>query len=97
MDKNQIGLNAGVIWNILDANKDKHVWEVEELQQTSGLAVPDFYAAIGWLARENKVDFGEDGITHHGTVGPDCWWARCSSSAAYLSVRRDTGSVSRLC
>ena len=69
MDKNQIGLNAGVIWNILDANKDKHVWEVEELQQASGLAVPDFYAAIGWLARENKIDFGEDGITHHGTVG----------------------------
>ena len=45
------------------------MWEVEELQQASGLSVPDFYAAIGWLARENKVDFGEDGITHHGTVG----------------------------
>lgn len=69
MDKIQIGLNAGAIWNTMDANHDKHVWDVEELQQATGLSVPDFYAALGWLARENKVDFGEDGITHHGTVG----------------------------
>ncbi|HJA83514.1 MAG TPA: winged helix-turn-helix domain-containing protein [Candidatus Bacteroides intestinavium] len=69
MDKYQIGLNAGKIWNLLDSNRDKRVWDVEGLQQASGLSIPDFYAAIGWLARESKVDFGEDGITHHGTVG----------------------------
>ena len=33
MDKIQIGLNAGAIWNTMDANHDKHVWDVEELQQ----------------------------------------------------------------
>ena len=55
MDKIQIGLNAGAIWNTMDANHDKHVWDVEELQQATGLSVPDFYAALGWLARENKV------------------------------------------
>ena len=99
MDKIQIGLNAGAIWNTMDADHDKHVWDVEELQQATGLSVPDFYAALGWLARENKVDFGEDGITHHGTVGlvVEFYHFLCSSSAASLSVRRDTGSVSRLC
>ena len=62
MDKIQIGLNAGAIWNTMDANHDKHVWDVEELQQATGLSVPDFYAALGWLARENKV-------ARHGGTG----------------------------
>lgn len=69
MDKIQIGLNAGFIWKLLDSDRDKHVRDLEELHQASGLSLPDFYAAIGWLARENKVDFGENGITHNSTVG----------------------------
>ncbi len=69
MDKNLIGLNAGKIWNLLNDNRDKRVWDINEVQEASGLSVPDFYAAIGWLARENKVDFGEDWGTHCGTVG----------------------------
>ncbi len=27
-----------------------------------------FYTALGWLARENKVDFGHDGSDGHDTV-----------------------------
>ena len=57
MDKIQIGLNAGAIWNTMDANHDKHVWDVEELQQATGLSVPDFYAALGWLARGIPVRY----------------------------------------
>ena len=66
MDKIQIGLNAGAIWNTMDANHDKHVWDVEELQQATGLSVPDFYAALGWLARENKV---RHHASRHGGTG----------------------------
>lgn len=69
MDKNRIGQNAGILWHVMDNNRDNRVWNMEDLRQASGLNEPDFYAAIGWLARENKIDFGEDGITHHGTVG----------------------------
>ena len=69
MDKIQIGSNAGLLWKLLDADHDKRVWDLDSLQQASGLSEREFYAAIGWLAREDKVDFGEDGLTHNGTVG----------------------------
>lgn len=69
MDKNKIGWNAGVLWRLMNERRDKTVWDLEELRQASGLDVPDFYASLGWLAREDKVDFGEDGISHQGTVG----------------------------
>ena len=69
MDKNQIGQNAGLLWRLMDDQRDNRVWDVETLQRLSGLSTPDFFAALGWLARENKVDFGENGATHGGTVG----------------------------
>lgn len=68
MDKIQIGTNAGVLWRLMAAQQNNRVWDVETLQESSGLSTPDFYAALGWLAREDKVDFGENGLTHGGTV-----------------------------
>lgn len=68
MDKFQIGENAGVLWRLMAARQDNRVWNLEALQEASGLSVPDFYAALGWLAREDKVDFGNDGLTHGGTA-----------------------------
>lgn len=62
MDTTQIGFNAGALWHLLADNK---VWNVDELQRASGLGTPEFYAAIGWLAREGKLSFG----THGGTDG----------------------------
>lgn len=64
MDKNRIGENAGLLWRLMNERHNKRVWNMEDLRQASGLNVADFYASIGWLARENKVDFSEDGITH---------------------------------
>ena len=60
MDKHQIGLNAGKVWHLLADNKK---WDYCELKHTSGLSERDLCAAIGWLARENKIDFeqGDDG------------------------------------
>lgn len=60
MDKYQIGVNAGIVWHLLNGNKR---WSYYDLKQASGLSDRDLNAAIGWLAREDKIDFehcGED-------------------------------------
>ena len=54
MNKYQIGTNAGVVWRLLNDNSR---WSYCELKKASGLADRDLNAAIGWLARENKIDF----------------------------------------
>ena len=54
MDKIQIGTNAGIVWTIL---KDNAHWNYEDLKEASGLSDRDLNAAIGWLAREDKIDF----------------------------------------
>lgn len=57
MDINTIGLNAGIVWRLLDDNKR---WEYNDLKAASGLSDHDLNAAIGWLARENKIQFSTD-------------------------------------
>lgn len=54
MDKYQIGVNAGKIWKLLNDNKR---WNYDDLKRTAELSDRDLNAAIGWLARENKIDF----------------------------------------
>ena len=54
MNKTQIGENAGIVWNILKDNKH---WEYEQLKEISGLSDRELNAAIGWLEREDKIDF----------------------------------------
>jgi hypothetical protein len=39
---------------------DNNRWSYCELKKASGLADRDLNAAIGWLARENKIDFDCD-------------------------------------
>ncbi len=58
MNKKTIGKNAGIIWNLL-SNKEK--WDIKKLKKETGLPEKDIYAAIGWLARENKIEFEESG------------------------------------
>lgn len=57
MNKHQIGLNAGLIWRLLNNNKQ---WNYCDLKKASGLSDKDLNAAIGWLAREDKIDFGNE-------------------------------------
>ena len=52
MITNEIGNNAGKIWNLLD-EQGEH--SVNELKKKLKLKVPEFYMAIGWLAREGKI------------------------------------------
>ncbi|WP_300812473.1 winged helix-turn-helix domain-containing protein [uncultured Bacteroides sp.] len=54
MDKGTIGNNAGIVWELLN---DGRRWKYEELKAASGLSDRDLNAAIGWLAREDKIYF----------------------------------------
>lgn len=57
MDKFTIGNNAGIVWNLLNNGKR---WKYKELKEASALSDRDLNAAIGWLAREDKIYFETD-------------------------------------
>lgn len=54
MDKNTIGVDAGIVWRLLSNNQR---WEYSDLKKESGLSDRELNAAIGWLAREDKIQF----------------------------------------
>jgi hypothetical protein len=56
--KEKIGNDAGCIWNVLHENGTK---SVKELKKLTKLNEKEIYAAIGWLAREEKLLFEQDG------------------------------------
>lgn len=56
MDRNDIGLNAGKVWQLLSNNEK---WSYGTLKRKSGLKDKELGAAIGWLAREGKIEFDE--------------------------------------
>lgn len=54
--KEKIGMNAGRLWNALNENGTKSVKELKKLLK---LTDKDIYAAMGWLAREEKLNFDQ--------------------------------------
>ena len=53
--KDKIGTNAGLVWNaLLVGNLD-----IKALKKATKLNDTDVYAALGWLAREDKIYFVE--------------------------------------
>jgi hypothetical protein len=52
--KEKIGIDAGRIWNVLH---DEGAKSVKELKKLVKLTEKEIYAAIGWLAREEKLLF----------------------------------------
>jgi hypothetical protein len=54
MIKSKIGIHAGLIWQQLDRNGER---ELPALKEELKLDVEEFYLALGWLARENKIAF----------------------------------------
>ena len=53
--KDKIGTNAGLVWNaLLVGNMD-----IKALKKATKLNDKDVYAALGWLAREDKIYFVE--------------------------------------
>lgn len=53
-----IGENAGAVWNALSDGNTK---TVKELKKATKLTDKDMFAALGWLAREAKVELEVDG------------------------------------
>ncbi|SEG18097.1 winged helix-turn-helix domain-containing protein [Parabacteroides chinchillae] len=53
MTKGSIGLNAGAVWNLLS---DGEHWSFETLKKMTFLSDAELWSAIGWLARENKIE-----------------------------------------
>ncbi|NDW17533.1 hypothetical protein D0T53_01215 [Dysgonomonas sp. 216] len=54
--KEKIGFNAGAVWSYLDENGAE---SLKVVKKACKLTDKDLYAALGWLAREDKVDFEE--------------------------------------
>jgi hypothetical protein len=52
--KEKIGNDAGRIWTVLNEEGAK---SVKELKKLAKLTDKEIYAAIGWLAREEKLVF----------------------------------------
>lgn len=57
MNTDQIGFNAGKVWQALDAAQ---AMGVKQLKKVTKLKDKEVYAAIGWLAREGKLDITVD-------------------------------------
>ena len=56
MWKNDIGVNAGIIWNLL---KEKGILTTKEISELTGFQNDFLNLSLGWLARENKINFFE--------------------------------------
>lgn len=54
--KEQIGVNAGKVWQALNEGE----MSLKVLKKATKLTEKDMYAALGWLAREDKVAFKEE-------------------------------------
>ncbi|MCL1868357.1 MAG: winged helix-turn-helix domain-containing protein [Paludibacter sp.] len=58
MNLEKIGINAGVVWKALESVKEL---DIKGLKKATKLTEKDLNYALGWLAREGKVNFIEDG------------------------------------
>lgn len=57
MNEDQIGIWAGTIWQALN---ERGMLSIQELSDTTGLDLKAIYSALGWLARESKVNFDDN-------------------------------------
>jgi hypothetical protein len=57
MLKNEIGINAGKIWQHLDSKSN---CTLKDLKKTLELSEKDILLAIGWLYREDQIGMYEE-------------------------------------
>ena len=57
MNTQEIGKNAGIIWNALNEKS----MTVKQLKTATKLKDAEIYLALGWLAREDKLVFEKKG------------------------------------
>lgn len=53
----KFGTNAGKIWTVLDEAGRQNV---KDLKKATKLTDKDLFAALGWLAREGKINVEEN-------------------------------------
>lgn len=56
MVREEIGLNAGLVWNALNESEGL---TLKGLKKVTKLKDKQLYAALGWLSREDKVTIEE--------------------------------------
>lgn len=56
MNAEKIGTYAGLVWNALN---EADVLGTKQLKKITKLKDKEIYAAIGWLAREDKINLTE--------------------------------------
>ncbi|MDH6357997.1 winged helix-turn-helix domain-containing protein [Parabacteroides sp. PF5-9] len=62
MEKNDVGRNAGRVWQILAEKRSTSIRKIGELTHWSESHI---FMALGWLARENKIRFNnQNGILY---------------------------------
>ena len=57
MNKDVIGLNAGQVWEALST---ADAMGVKQLKKVTKLKDKELFAALGWLAREDKIAIATD-------------------------------------
>ncbi|MEE1208388.1 MAG: winged helix-turn-helix domain-containing protein [Muribaculaceae bacterium] len=57
MNTETIGMNAGAIWTALS---EADAMGVKQLKKVTKLKDKELYAALGWLAREDKINIQTD-------------------------------------
>lgn len=57
MNTETIGYNAGTVWVALN---NAEALGVKQLRKITKLKDKEVYAALGWLARENKINIEQD-------------------------------------
>ena len=72
MKKTVIGENAGLVWRTLDSQDKK--MSFDELQEATKLNDIDLAAAIGWLAREDKIRFSSERGIIYFEVYHECYY-----------------------
>ena len=60
MDEQRIGLAAGAVWSYLHEEEEDGA-TVSALKKISGFTGDEIAAGIGWLAREEKIEFATQG------------------------------------
>ncbi len=56
MNVEEIGTNAGLVWNALN---EADALGVKQIRKITKLKEKEVYAALGWLAREGKINLNE--------------------------------------
>lgn len=72
MKKEMIGVNAGIVWRTLSNRRERMTFS--ELLMATQLNPIELSAAIGWLAREDKLFFAEDGGREYISVYHECYY-----------------------